>query len=782
MKTHRLRHAALALAAATTGLAVVVTGGSPAGAAVVDQTMSCGQGGAQTMKVSGTAPATVAPGGTFTVDLANQSANASGVALSNLVYSYAQPDGATFVAGSAQVVPGTGSTTAGTLGNVTAAISGSVVQLRVPGSIGKTATFTPPVLRFQLKATGAAGTSIATKVRQNPAWEFRVENQLNLSCTANTPLNTFTSTAITAPITTTTAAPTTTTGSTTTLPGQTTTTTAPTTTTTAPTTTTTAPPVITTQTWTPDTGCGQVATTTVPANATTAAVTATGGNGGNGGKVASATGGLGLTGGQIGTTVPVTPGATISAIRGCNGSAGGSSSGPGGGGFSLGGNGGKGSGVLTSNHYGGGGGGSSAVCKGNACLTGQGGVTPIVVAAGGGGGGSNNCAGTSVGTGGAGGAFDTSASVGTPAGEGPSGLPGTNGAGSTGGAGGANTSGTQANGTNGGNGSQGSGTNSGGGGGGAGYVGGTGGSGSANGGALCSGGGGGGGGASWALGSGTDTAFGGSSGTSSVSVTFTIVTQAPTTTSTSTTSTSTTSTSTTSTSTTSTSTTAPPTCTVDRVPFATTAALDDQPFQDFLRRLPTPAEKTQWTTAIDTCTQPADALIVALIATEQNFTDARLVRLYEAFFKRPPDAGGYAYWADQLASGKGLVRTAAQFAGSSEFVRTYGSLGNAAFVDLVYQNVLGRPGDAAGRAFWTGQLDARAKSRGDVMTNFSESSENIRLKRPHVDAFRLLRGMLQRFPTKAEQYAVVDPIVAGTKTITDGAKATRTGAAYAARF
>jgi len=50
-------------------------------------------------------------------------------------------------------------------------------------------------------------------------------------------------------------------------------------------------------------------------------------------------------------------------------------------------------------------------------------------------------------------------------------------------------------------------------------------------------------------------------------------------------------------------------------------------------------------------------------------------------------------------------------------------------VELVYRNVLGRPGDPSGVTYWTGQLDAGKKGRGQVMIGFSESAEYQRQRR-----------------------------------------------------
>ena len=457
------------------------------------------------MKVDGTAPSTVAANGTFTVTLAPQAAKADGSAIKDLEWAFQAPAGSAVVAGSSIHV-GTGSTTGGSIGTPTTAISGNTVFLRITGTINNGATFTPPPVRFDVKATGAVGTQLPMKVRTSGSAYKLSAGSIAITCTASNPVNSFTNTAIVGE-TTTTAATTTTTGG-----GVTTTTGGGTTTTTM------APPVITTQVWTPSGACGSVQTAVVPAGTISAALVAVGGKGGKGKGVAGANGADGRNGGRVTATATPAPGSTISAIIGCDGADGSTSSGTGGSGFSGGGNGGKGNGVLTSNHYGGGGGGASAICSGPNCTTTM--ATPLVVAAGGGAGGSLNCAGTKVGAGGLGGSAAMTSAPGS-IGSGPSGANGEGGLHSSGGTGGVNNAPGIGRGGNGGDGSQGSGTNSGGGGGGGGYLGGAGGTGTTGGLALCAGGGGGGGGSSFAATDTTSAAFG-TDAVASAKVTFTI--------------------------------------------------------------------------------------------------------------------------------------------------------------------------------------------------------------------------------------------------------------------
>ncbi len=510
MTKRRLSIALASSAAAVAGVLALVPGATPAAAAVVDQGLGCGIGGNQTMKIEGTAPSNVAADGTFTVTLAPKAAKVSGSAIKNLEWAFQAPSGSQVVAGSATTV-GAGTTTGGSIGTPSAAISGNTVFLRITGKIANNATFIPPAVRFDVKATGTVGTQLPMKVRTSgTAYSLTADlGNTKVNCNATNPISSFTNTAIVGGTTTTTAAVTTTTtggGSTTTVPSTTT--------------TTAAPPVITTETWIPTGDCGSVQTKVVPAGTTSAALVAVGGKGGKGGQVAGATGGSGRDGGRITATATPAPGTTISAIVGCQGVAGSSSSGNGGAGFSPGGNGGKGSGVITSNHYGGGGGGASAICTGPNCTTTM--ATPLVVAAGGGAGGSLNCAGTNVGAGGLGGAGAMTPAP-AAAGTGPSGNSGEGTSRSLGGVGGVNNVPGLGRGGHGGHGSGGSGTNAGGGGGGGGYVGGAGGTGSLGGGGLCNGGAGGGGGSSFAATSTTSVGFA-TANTASVNVTFTIST------------------------------------------------------------------------------------------------------------------------------------------------------------------------------------------------------------------------------------------------------------------
>lgn len=89
------------------------------------------------------------------------------------------------------------------------------------------------------------------------------------------------------------------------------------------------------------------------------------------------------------------------------------------------------------------------------------------------------------------------------------------------------------------------------------------------------------------------------------------------------------------------------------------------------------------------------------------------------------------------------------FAQSPEFLASYGALGHAQFVERVYQNVLGRPAEPAGRAYWLARLN-EGMVRGVLIAEFSESGEKNAHARHATFIAMAYAGMLGRMPSTAE--------------------------------
>lgn len=108
---------------------------------------------------------------------------------------------------------------------------------------------------------------------------------------------------------------------------------------------------------------------------------------------------------------------------------------------------------------------------------------------------------------------------------------------------------------------------------------------------------------------------------------------------------------------------------------------------------------------------------------------ARVARLYQAGLGRMADQEGLNYWIGSLGGGVTLEAVSSSFLGSAEYAARFGTPDSGGYVDLLYQNVLGRGPDPDGRATWLDAL-ASGTSRAGVLNGFSESTENKALTAP----------------------------------------------------
>jgi hypothetical protein len=216
-------------------------------------------------------------------------------------------------------------------------------------------------------------------------------------------------------------------------------------------------------------------------------------------------------------------------------------------------------------------------------------------------------------------------------------------------------------------------------------------------------------------------------------------------------------------------------------PFATPDALVAQGYRDLLYREATSSQVSAWVGALKRGDTSIAGFLAILLDSEGKQHALPVTRLYLAALGRLPDRGGLSYWTRRHAAGDKLIRLAQIFVASSEFTNRFGHPDNAGFVDLLYQNVLGRPGDSAGRAYWTKKLNTGAITRAGLVVQFSESSEFVRKSGPTVEAADVYLGMLLRRPTTAEIWTWTDrrANAAPLSELTGGAF---TSAAYRARF
>lgn len=99
-------------------------------------------------------------------------------------------------------------------------------------------------------------------------------------------------------------------------------------------------------------------------------------------------------------------------------------------------------------------------------------------------------------------------------------------------------------------------------------------------------------------------------------------------------------------------------------------------------------------------------------------------KLYVAYFNRPADPAGLAFWEGAVEAAKGsTAAVSAAFAGSAEYKATYANMTNAQIVDAIYQNLFGRPAEDAGKAYWANLLDKGTVTIDAAVTTIAGSAQ-----------------------------------------------------------
>lgn len=125
------------------------------------------------------------------------------------------------------------------------------------------------------------------------------------------------------------------------------------------------------------------------------------------------------------------------------------------------------------------------------------------------------------------------------------------------------------------------------------------------------------------------------------------------------------------------------------------------------------------------------------VAFDLSGTAGESFRLYQAAFDRKPDAWGLGFYINVLDAGVHPDAISQSFIDSAEFASKYGSLSNAAFLTVLYNNVLHRAPDQAGFDANLSYLDGTNPSgaivtRAQMLRFFSESTENVALTEPAI--------------------------------------------------
>jgi hypothetical protein len=103
-------------------------------------------------------------------------------------------------------------------------------------------------------------------------------------------------------------------------------------------------------------------------------------------------------------------------------------------------------------------------------------------------------------------------------------------------------------------------------------------------------------------------------------------------------------------------------------------------------------------------------------------------KLYVAYFNRPADPAGLAYWEGVVEAQKGsTAAVSASFAASAEYKAAYAGMANADIVNAVYMNLFGHAADTAGQAYWAALLDGKKITIDNAVTQIAGGAQGTDL-------------------------------------------------------
>jgi len=147
-------------------------------------------------------------------------------------------------------------------------------------------------------------------------------------------------------------------------------------------------------------------------------------------------------------------------------------------------------------------------------------------------------------------------------------------------------------------------------------------------------------------------------------------------------------------------------------------------------------------------------------------------QMYLAYYGRPADPEGLAYWKAQLEASNGsLDGILSAFGDSQEYTERYAGQGNAALINNLYQQLFGRDAEAEGVAYYTQLLESGVVSLAKIAATITQSARGgdatvIESRVAVAEAFT--QGVeAGGLPYGAEQIDMVSELIAGVGETTD---------------
>ncbi|GHD79421.1 DUF4347 domain-containing protein [Vogesella fluminis] len=171
-----------------------------------------------------------------------------------------------------------------------------------------------------------------------------------------------------------------------------------------------------------------------------------------------------------------------------------------------------------------------------------------------------------------------------------------------------------------------------------------------------------------------------------------------------------------------------------------------QLYRDTLFREADPDGLVAWQKQLDSGAMNRAQITSAFLDSAEFQAGAgAITRLYLGALDRQPDQARLDYWVAQWQDGTSLQQISASFLDSMEFKDRHTGTDNAAFIDLMYNQILDRTGESAGVQAWKAQLDA-GMARSQALLGFTESTEYRALSDQQVNLGIDYLGLLNREP------------------------------------
>ena len=199
------------------------------------------------------------------------------------------------------------------------------------------------------------------------------------------------------------------------------------------------------------------------------------------------------------------------------------------------------------------------------------------------------------------------------------------------------------------------------------------------------------------------------------------------------------------------------------VPFATSSALVQQQYLDFLGRVGDAGGVSYWAGRLDRGVNTVTEVILHFLdSPEFGRSMAPVARLALAALRTPPAFVDLTSWTAASKAGTPLADIADEVVTKAEFASHYGAMATGAYVDAIYRDVVGRAPSSSSRATWIARIDGATHSRADLLVALVATPDAERRFQAQVNVLMTYAGLLQRKPDPSGWTYWVGKVKGGT--------------------